>query len=120
VGVAAIAETGLAIEDEGHSSAHPRSEVPAGGPEHHDHAAGHVLATVIAHALHDRRRAAVPHGEPLTGEPGREELAAGRAVEDGVADDDVLLGGEARARRRPDDDPPSGEALAHVVVGVSL
>jgi len=120
VGVAPIAEAALAIEDEGHSSAHAGSEVPAGGPEHHHHAGGHVLATVVTHALHHRRGAAVPHREPLAGEPGGEQLAAGRAVEDGVSDDDVLLRGEARSCRRPDDDPASGETLAHVVVGVSL
>ena len=40
------------------------------------------------------------------------ELAAGRAVEHRVPDDDVLLGREAGAGRRADDDPSAGEALA--------
>ena len=40
-------------------------------------------------------RAAVAHGEALAGDAAEEGLAAGRAVERDVADDDVLLGREA-------------------------
>ena len=88
-------------------------------PEHDDVAARHVLAAVVADALDDRVRARVAHGEPLAGEPAEERLAPGRAVEDGVADDHVLLGGERRALGRPDRDRAAGEALAGVVVRVA-
>ncbi len=67
------------------------------------HAAGHVLAAVVAHAFDDGRRAAVAHAEPLAGDAAQVELAAGGAVEHHVAGDDVLLGLEralASADRR--------------------
>ena len=97
----------------------PGGEVAAGRAEHDDVAAGHVLAAVVADALDHGVRARVPHGEPLAGEPAEERLAPRRAVEDGVADDHVLLGGEGRALGRPDRDRPAGEALAGVVVRVA-
>ena len=89
-------------------------------PPKHDHdAAGHVLAAVIAHAFDDGRRAAIAHREPLAGEAIDEDFARRRAVEQRIADDDVFLGIEGRARRRLHDDPAAGEALAQVVVGVA-
>src|SRR5262249_28959391 len=88
--------------------------------EDHHHAAGHVLAAVIADALDHRRGAAVAHRESLSGQPGGVELAAGGAVEHGVSDDDVLLRREACSGRGTHDDPAAGEALADVVVGVAL
>ena len=44
---------------------------------------------------------------------------AGGAVQQRVADDDVLARLEGRPERRLHDDPPAGEALAQVVVGVA-
>ena len=97
------------VEDEGDAAAHAGGEVAPGGAEHDDGAAGHVLAAVIADALDDRGRAAVAHGEALAGAAGEERAAAGRAVEDGVADDDLLVGdgtatprGGATARMPPE------------------
>ena len=50
----------------------------------------------------------------------QEQLAAGRAVQDRVAGDDLLLGRRtARASSGPHDQPPAGQALADVVVGVA-
>ena len=89
-------------------------------PEHHHPTTGHVLAAVVADALDDRGRAGVPHREPLADDAAEEHLARGRAVEDHVAGDDVVLGDERRIRRRRDDDAAAREALAEVVVGVAL
>ena len=74
----------------------PAAKLRPGRPEHDDAAAGHVLAAVIADAFDDRRRAAVAHGEALARDAAEERLAAGRAVERDVADDDVLLRRERR------------------------
>ena len=68
--------------------------------EHDDAAAGHVLAAVVADALDHRGGARVAHAEALADDAAEEDLAAGRAVGDDVAGDDVLLGGE-RGRRGP-------------------
>ena len=75
----------------------PGGEVAAGPAEHDDAAAGHVFAAVVADAFDDRVRAAVADGEALAGDAADVRLAAGRAVERDVADDDVLLGDERRA-----------------------
>ena len=83
----------------GDAAAHARGEVAAGRPEDDHAAAGHVLAAVVADALDDRARARVADAEALAGEPAEERAAGGRAVEHGVADDDVLLGRERRAPR---------------------
>jgi hypothetical protein len=47
-------------------------------------------------------------------------LAAGRAVADDVAGDDVLLAARRWPPRRATDDAAAGQALADVVVGVAL
>src|SRR5205085_4386500 len=93
-------EEAVAIEHVGDAAAHPRSEVAAGAAEH-DHApAGHVFATVIAHTFHHDVRAAVADAEPLARHAADIGLAAGRAVQRDVADDDVLLGLEGGSLRR--------------------
>ena len=78
----------------------PAAKLRAGRPEHDHAAAGHVLAAVIADRLDDRVDAAVADAEALAGHAADVGLAAGRAVEGDVADDDVLLRHERRARRR--------------------
>ena len=50
----------------------------------------------------------------------QEEFTGGRAVEDRVAADDVLLGVERRGGVRPDHQPAAGEPLADVVVRVAV
>ncbi len=86
------AKLAVLIEHVGHAAAHPGGEVASGLAEHDDQSARHVLAAVIADAFDDRVRAAVAHREALAGHAAEERLAAGRAVERDVADDDVLLG----------------------------
>src|SRR5262249_35200377 len=108
------------FEDVSDPAAHPRGEVAPGAAEDERHAAGHVLAAVIAAALDDRGGAAVPDAEALARASGEEGLPGGRAAEDRVADDDVLVGAEARASRRADREDASREALADVVVRVPL
>src|SRR5690606_3418637 len=83
-------------------------------------ASRHVLAAVVTHALDDRVRARVADGEALGGDSAEVRLARDGAVEDDVSDEDVLLRHEGALLRRVDDDAPAGEALADVVVRVSL
>ena len=98
--VAAAREVAVRVEHVGDAAAHAGGEVAAGPAEHDDAPAGHVLAAVIADALDHRERAAVADGEPLAGDAADVRLAARRAVERDVADDDVLLGDERRVARR--------------------
>ena len=83
-------------------------------------AAGHVLAAVVADALDHRGRPRVAHAEALPHLPADEDLAGGGAVEDDVAGDDLVLGGERRTLRGPHDEPPARQALAEVVIGVAV
>ncbi len=114
--VAAAGEAAVRIEHVGHAAAHARGEIPAGLSQHHDGAAGHVFAAVIAGALHHRGDARVAHAEALAGDAGEEGLAGDAAVEHGVADDDVLVGPAAEVGGGTDDDAAARQALADVVV----
>ena len=117
--VAALGEAAVDVEDVGHTAAHAGAEVAPGAAEHDDGAAGHVLAAVVADALDDGVDAGVAHREALAREAAEEGPAQRRAVQDGVADDDVLLRGEGRLHRRKHGDNAAGQALAGVVVRVA-
>src|SRR6202035_1394630 len=93
--VAPLGEAAVLIEHVGHPAAHAGREVAAGAPEHDDAPARHVLTAVIAHALDDRPRAGVAHGEALARQAAEERASGGRAIEHGVAHDHVVLGAEA-------------------------
>src|SRR5581483_4771952 len=95
------------------AAAHPGAEVPPDWPEDGDGAVRHVLAAVVADPLDDRVRARVPHREPLARATGAEELAAGRAVQNGVPDQHGVAG---VALGRADRDPAAAHPLADVVV----
>src|SRR5262249_12020198 len=82
----------------------PRAAEPADAP------AGHVLAAVVADALDDGVRARVAHGEALARAAAEERAPGRRAVEDGVADDDLLLGAERHVRGREDGEDAAAQA----------
>ncbi len=106
-------------EHEGDAARHARRHVAAGLAEHHDPAAGHVLAGVVADALDDGQRAGVAGAEPLADPAAQEDLAGGGAEQQGVACDHVVLGQEQHVVGRPDDDAATRKALADIVVGVA-
>ena len=96
--VHAAGEIARFVEHVGDAAGHARGEIAPGRAEHDHAAAGHVLAAVIAHRLDDRIGAAVAHAEALARHAADVGLAARRAVEGDVADDDVLLRHERRTR----------------------
>mmetsp|Transcript_4366 Transcript_4366/g.6154 ORF Transcript_4366/g.6154 Transcript_4366/m.6154 type:complete len:1101 (-) Transcript_4366:1586-4888(-) len=121
--VAPVGEGAVRVVHVGDAPAHARGEVPPGGAQHHRAAPGHVLAAVVAHALHHGQRARVAHAEPLAGLAPEEGLAGRGPVQAHVAHDHVVLRHEAlrqRGRLRVDGDLAAAEALAHVVVGVAV
>src|SRR5436190_11632247 len=95
------------------ASGHAGAEVEADVSEDDDRSARHVLARVITNTLDNRRRAGVAHGEAFPGPSGAEELTAGRAVEDGVAEQH---GVPYVAGRRQHDDAAAAHPLPDVVV----
>ena len=92
----ACREVALLVIDIGEAAAHAGGKIAARSSQHHDRAVGHVLAAMVAHAFHHRGCAGVADGEAFAGDAVEENLAAGCAVEDDVADQDALLGQEAR------------------------
>src|SRR5205814_6864211 len=81
--------------------------------------AGHVLAAMVAGTFADRGGARQAHRKALAGHAAQEGLATGRAVQHGVADDDVLRRVTAEVDARADGDAAARQALAGVVVGVA-
>ena len=74
-----------------HAAGHPGGKVFAGLSQNEHPAARHVLAAVVAHALHNGGRAGVSHAEALARDAGNERRTRGRAVERDVSDDDVFI-----------------------------
>src|SRR4051812_19123351 len=80
LGVAALVEGAVPIEHVRDTAAHARREVASGGAEHHHAPAGHVLAAVVAHALHHGVHARVAHAEALARETAEERAPARGSV----------------------------------------
>ncbi len=99
---------------------HARAEVAPRIAQHQDGAACHVLAAVIADAFDHGRGARVAHAEPLPGASCREQPATGRAVQDGVADDRVLLRCKPRHIGGHEYDFAAAHAFAEIVVGLTF
>src|SRR6267143_3129494 len=68
---------------------HAGTEIQAEGPENEGHAAGHVLASMLADPFHYGKCAAVSDSETLSAASGNKELARCGTVEHGVAGQDV-------------------------------
>src|SRR5205807_10416753 len=76
------------VVDVGLAAAHPGTDVAPEVAEDDDSAVRHVLARVVAGALDDGDGARVADREALAGPSRAVELAAGRAVENRVAEED--------------------------------
>ena len=117
--VAVFRKFSLYIKYIGDTARHARGEVTPGAPQHHDGAAGHVLAAVVADAFHDRLRAGVANREALARDAPEISFATDRAVKHDVTRDDVLGRLAAEFGRGLHRDAPARESLAAVVVGVA-
>ncbi len=113
-----LGEVAARVVDVGDPPRHPGPEVPPRRPEHHDPAPGHVLAPVVPHPFHHRRGPRVAHAEALPHLAAHVALAAGGPVEDDVAGDDLLLGGEGRRLVGAQHHATARQSLGQVVVGV--
>src|SRR4051812_29100118 len=107
------------VEHVGDTTAHAGGDVASGAAEDDDAPPRHVLAGMVTDALDDRDRTGVADAEPLPHDAAHEHLAAGGAVEDDVARDDVVLRTERRVGVGGYADPPAGHPFPDVVVGVS-
>jgi hypothetical protein len=113
------AKRAVLVIDIGDAARHAGGEVAPGLAQHDDDAAGHVFAAMIAGAFDHRDGARVAHGEALAGDAAEIGLAGDRAVEHGVADDDVLGRLALHMARLAHDHAAARQALADIVVGVA-
>src|SRR5437762_3172005 len=90
--IAAADEIARGVPDVSNAAAHSGSEVAPRRTEDDHATAGHVFAAVIADTFDDRVSSAVADGKALGGAAAEKRLAAGRAIERDVADDDVVFG----------------------------
>src|SRR5439155_18573910 len=114
------AEIPRRIEDVRHAAAHPGRKIPPRLSEHDHAAARHVLAAMVADALDHGVRPAVSDRESLARDAADVRLAARRAIQRDVADDDVLFRDKRRLPRRIDDDLPARQPFPDIVVRVAL
>src|SRR5258708_29772995 len=63
------------------AAGHARTEIQAERPENDGHAAGHVLASMLADTFHHGKRTAVADSETLPAASGNKDVAGRRAVE---------------------------------------
>ena len=97
-----------------------RREIPADLTQHDYQAVGHVLAAMVAQPFHNCAGARVANGKPLTAHAVEERFAAGGAVQDHVADQNIFFRDEGGILRRIDDQTSAREPLTHVVVRFAL
>ena len=88
--IAALFETAVLVEDIGDAARHAGGEIAPRLAQHHDHAAGHIFAAMIAGAFHHGDGAGIAHRETLARHAVEIGFAGDGAVQHGVADDDVL------------------------------
>src|SRR4051812_20825849 len=108
------------IEYPCHAAGHTRAEVLSGAAQHQHGAAGHVFATVIAHAFDDRGCTGVADSEAFAGAPGCEEPARGCAIERDIAQQDMMRAFTRGVALGAKHDLTAAEALANKVVGKTL
>src|ERR1700730_5172078 len=68
----------------GEAPGHPRSKIQPERAEHHNDAAGHVFAAMLANTFDDRQRTAVTNRKALPGAPGDVQLPGSRAIQNSV------------------------------------
>ena len=93
--VQSLVQVMVFIQYIGDAARHTGGKILAGAAEDDDFAACHIFASMLADALDDGCRARIAHTKALARDTVDKRLAARRAIESDVADDDVFLRFEA-------------------------
>ena len=117
--IAEVLEDAFRIVDIGNATRHAGCEIAPSLAQHHDNPAGHVLAAMVADAFNDGDGARIAHRKPLACNALEIGFASDRAVEHGVADDDVFGRLACRVLGLAYDHATAGEAFADIIVGVA-
>jgi len=120
LGVELREEVLVNIEDVGNTAGHASSEVATGAAQNDDTTASHVLATVVTDTLNDSGSTGVTDSKSLSSDTAEEASALGSTVQADVAHNDVLLGLEHGGAGRVNDQTTARQALANVVIGITL
>src|SRR6202011_6382969 len=101
--IAQAREPALRVPDIADAARHAGGEIAPGVADHDDHAAGHILAAMIARALDNGGDTRIAHRKAFARDTLEIGLAGDRAVQHGVADDDVFGRLAVRLGRLPHD-----------------
>jgi hypothetical protein len=75
---------------------------------------------MVTYSFNDSGSSRVSNSKAFSSDTAEEACTAGGTVQTGVADDDVFLGFVSSTTRRVDDKTTTRQALADVVVGITL
>src|SRR5215813_8965925 len=75
---------------------------------------------MVANSFDHGGCAGITNSKALTGHAAEERLAAGRAIKNDIADQNVLFRCKSRSLRRIDNQPATGESLANIIDGISF
>src|SRR5690554_1461604 len=117
--VAAAAQAVVRVPYISYAAGHPGSKITASCSQHHNRAARHVFAAMIAGALHHSRGARVAHGKAFAGDAIEIGFSRQGAVQHRVAGNDVVGAEAAKVIGRANDDAAARQALADVIVGLA-
>ncbi len=96
------------------AAGHSRTEVQSERPKDDCHASGHVFTSMLAHAFHHRKRAAVADRKSFARPASDEQLARCRTIKYRVSRKNIASP-RSRASRR-NHNRSTGQAFAHIVV----
>ena len=116
----AVADKSQVIENKSHATAHACGKVLAGGTQHDNDTAGHVLAAMVAHAFDNGTCPGIAHSKTLPCPAVNINLSGGSAIERNVADDDIFRWVEGSIPVGSDDEAATGKTFAEVIVGLSF
>src|SRR3546814_1269408 len=106
------------IQHESHAAGHASTEVASGAAKDDRRPAGHIFAAIRAAAFDHHLRARIADGEAFARLTGGEKLARRCPVQNGVADNGVLLAFQRAAHPPLNRDDPARQTLeigrAHV------
>src|SRR5579859_2704906 len=117
--VAELLEAASWVVDIGHPAAHASREIAPRVAKHHDDAAGHIFAAVVAQSFDDGHGAGVSNCKALSGHPFKIGFTGDRAIKHRVAHYDVAGGLATRLWGLAYDHAPPREAFADIIVGVA-
>ena len=118
--IAALREIALLVENVGDTAAHTGRKVASGAAKNDHPPARHVLAPVIADTFDNSDRSAVSNREPLAGDAANVRFAGRSAIENDVADKDVLFRFKRCRCRLEDYQSAAGKAFAEIVIRIAF